>query len=80
MDCAEMRSDDAVGLFGKRCEKLTGAEPGLHMTEGNIPSRAGQRRGNHGRGIPLRQDHVGSLPTENFRNGPHEMGSQPIER
>ena len=80
MDRAQMRRDDAVGLFGKRSEEPASAQARLDMAEGDVTALTGQGRGNHGRGVPLRQHHVGALFAEDFDNGPHEMRGQSIER
>ncbi len=73
---AQVTGQDPVGFFGERRIETVGSQAGLDVAEGDVIVEAGQRRRQHGRGVALRQDHVGPFPGDRVVDRRQQPGRQ----
>ncbi len=60
----EMRSEDAIHLFGERLMQVAGAEARLHVCHWNSQVEGGERAAERCGGIALHDDQCGTLGRE----------------
>lgn len=53
MEIAQLGDHPAVGLLGERTARVAGAQPGLHVHDGDLGEERGHRPGQRGRGVSL---------------------------